>query len=289
MPFRDRFDCLWCGAPWTTRTPDDLEGWAQLCPECLGKAGTNAFLRGRLRAALDARATGTRASRDGSVDARPGPGTPAPGAPRSATGPARLGVPAALPDDWFLRRGEHARGAIHDAAWNAELDMVTRWLDGQPLAGRILEPAAGVGFFSPLLAGRGELLASDPDGDALDRARDRLLAHGLRAHLHVRDPWARPGPGEPRADAAVVAFLAGRVRGAGLDTALQLLRDRLRTGAPLALVDLLPDPHGGPPEGVAWTFHDPDVLEAALRRAGFGSVRVTSTGRFFVLVAALAA
>ena len=68
--------------------------------------------------------------------------------------------------------------------------MVTRWLDGLPLAGRIVEPAAGVGFFSPLLAERGELFAFDADGAALDRARDRLLAHHLRAHLHVADPWA---------------------------------------------------------------------------------------------------
>ena len=52
MPFRDRFDCLWCGTTHAVRTPGDLEGWAQLCPTCLGKAGTNPFLRGRLRAAL---------------------------------------------------------------------------------------------------------------------------------------------------------------------------------------------------------------------------------------------
>ena len=37
--------------------------------------------------------------------------------------------------------------------------MVTRWIDGLGLAGRIAEPAAGVGFFSPLLAERGELHA----------------------------------------------------------------------------------------------------------------------------------
>ena len=72
---------------------------------------------------------------------------------------AALPPPAAttFPDDWFLRRGEFARGALHDTAWEAELDVVTRWLDDQPLAGRIEEPAAGVGFFSPLIAGKGEL------------------------------------------------------------------------------------------------------------------------------------
>ena len=227
----------------------------------------------------------------------------------------------AFPDDWFLRRGPFERGAIHDAAWAAELDMVTRWLDGLPLAGRIVEPAAGVGFFSPLLAERGELFASDADGAALDRARDRLLAHHLRAHLHEADPWAGPptgrpdvvgdadavgdadpdadalgdasagaaGPGEgDRADGLVAAFLVGRVRGAGLDNAAASLRARLRAGGLLALVELRPDAAGGPPPDVPWTWHEPALLEAALRRAAFTDLRVAETGRFFLTLAAVA-
>ena len=55
MPFRATFDCLWCGTPHATRSPDDLEGWAQLCPTCVGKAGDNGFLRFRLRQALTER------------------------------------------------------------------------------------------------------------------------------------------------------------------------------------------------------------------------------------------
>ena len=212
----------------------------------------------------------------------------------------------AFPDDWFLRRGPFERGAIHDAAWAAELDMVTRWLDGLPLAGRIVEPAAGVGFFSPLLAERGELFAFDADGAALDRARDRLLAHHLRAHLHVADPWAVAPAGEPGAEAGagagadgatgvgdpadvvVAAFLVGRVRGAGLDNAAASLRARLRPGGLLALVDLRPDAAGGPPPGVAWTWHEPALLEAALRRAGFSDLRMAETGRFFLTASAVA-
>ena len=34
MPFRDSFDCLWCGRAWTTRTGSDLEGWAGLLNAC---------------------------------------------------------------------------------------------------------------------------------------------------------------------------------------------------------------------------------------------------------------
>ena len=290
MTYRARFDCLWCGTTWAVRGSDDLEGWAQLCPDCLGKAGANTFLRGRLRTAIEQRAAA-------GVTAAAAARSPAPTATRAPNRGVRP-PEMALPDDWFLRRAEFERGAIHDAAWNAELDVVTRWLDEEPLSGRIQEPAAGVGFFSPLLAGKGELHASDADGDALDRARERLVAHHLLAHLHVADPWP-PADGRPAdagaadaviaADAVVAAFLLGRVRGAGLDAAARSLRSRLRRGGRLAVIDLRPDPAAGLPAGIDWTSHDPAVLEAALARAGFTGIELTTTGRFFVLIGADAA
>jgi hypothetical protein len=55
MPFRAAFACLWCGRPHRVRSSADLEGWAQLCPDCLGRAGDNPFLRYRLRTALEER------------------------------------------------------------------------------------------------------------------------------------------------------------------------------------------------------------------------------------------
>jgi hypothetical protein len=280
MPYRTRFACLWCGDAWTARGPADLEGWALLCPACLGRAGTNTFLRGRLRTALAERAAAGAAPVDTS------------GPPARAAGAAIASRPApvmpAFPDEWFLRRGPFEHGPLHDAAWAAELDVVTRWLDARPLSGRILEPAAGVGFFSPLLAQRGELHASDSDAAALDRARERLVAHRLLAHLHVADPWVHPAPAEPPADALLAAFLLGRVRGAGLDPAVATFRSRLRAGGMLAAVDLRPDPAGGPPAGVAWTYHEPGLVEAALGRAGFTAVEVAPTGRFFLTVSATA-
>ena len=277
MPFRDRFDCLWCGTPHVTRAPSDLEGWAQLCPTCLGKAGTNQFLRARLRTALAER------GRTGGDDTPASQPTTTATPMKQASPPVRP-TARAFPDDWYLRRGPFEHGAIHDTAWNAELDVVTRWIDGLGLHGRIDEPAAGTGFFSPLLADQGELHASDEDGAALDLARDRLVAHRLLAHLHVADPWTVTDPG--RADAVVAGFLTGRVRGAGLDRALGSLRERLVPGGRLALIDLRPDPQGGPPDGIAWTWHDHAVLEAAMARAGFGAIRLTTTGRFFLLTTA---
>ena len=295
MAYRPTFDCLWCGTSWTTRGDNDLEGWAQLCPTCVGKAGDNPFLRGRLRRALSLRVGASQAVSAATAatgHAEPGvaapgataPGATAPGAtaPSAAQRPS-LGAVRAFPDDWFLRRGDFERGPIHDAAWAAELDMAGRWIDGLHLAGRVVEPAAGVGFFSPLLAeAAGELFAYDPDDLALDHARERLVAHGLAAHLHVADPWSTPIPDPGPADGLFAAFLVGRVRGAGLDGTLASLRDRLRPGGRLAILDLLPDPDGGAPPGTRWTFHEPVVLEASLRRAGLGEVSVATTGRFLL-------
>ena len=163
-PYREAFDCLWCGTAWATRGPNDLEGWAQLCPTCVGKAGDNPFLRGRLRRALAARVSASQATAAAEAALAHGHGAHAPGGPGApsagtavAAPPARRPPPAAFPDDWFLRRGPFEQGAIHDAAWAAELDIATRWLDGLALHGTIVEPAAGVGFFSPLLADAGEL------------------------------------------------------------------------------------------------------------------------------------
>jgi hypothetical protein len=280
MAFRTRFDCLWCGNPWTARGPADLEGWAQLCPTCIGKAGTSRFLRDRLRGAIAERGAGVGSSAAAAAPvARP--------TPRPIVSTAANPAPA-FPDDWFLRRGAFERGPLHDAAWAAELDAATRWLDGRSLAGRILEPAAGTGFFSPLLAEKGELHASDPDGDALDLARTRLIAHRLRAHLHVADPWTATA-GDTPADALVAAFMLGRVRRAGLDAVVGSFRERLRIGGSLAVIELRPDAAGGPPPGVSWTWHDPMAVEAALGRAGFADIVLTSTGRFFVTASATVA
>ena len=52
------FDCLWCGRPHTPRRADDIEAYARLCSDCVGRAGENEFLRFRLRRALAERAGG---------------------------------------------------------------------------------------------------------------------------------------------------------------------------------------------------------------------------------------
>jgi demethylmenaquinone methyltransferase/2-methoxy-6-polyprenyl-1,4-benzoquinol methylase len=207
-------------------------------------------------------------------------------------------------DDWYLRRGRYAHGPIHDAAWNAELDAAGRWLDALPIGGRIVELAAGTGWWSPLLAGKGELWISDAVEAPLDRARERLVAHGLRAHLHIRDAWAEP-EGDP-AGALFAGFWLSHVERDRTAAFLDLARRWLAPGGRVAIIDSLPDPQSGaadhPPVvddrsvrrladgrefSIVKVYRTPDEIADALRGAGFAEVQVTTTGRFFVLATAI--
>ena len=275
------FTCLWCGTEHTPRTADDLEAWARLCPDCLGRADENGFLKFRLRQALEARG---RAGAAGDLDAE-----------LVRYYEARAGEY----DDWYLRRGRYEHGPIHDQAWAAELDTAGRWLDGLTMGDDIVELAAGTGWWSTLLASKGTLSAYDAAGAPLDKARDRLLAHGLRAHLHVRDAWAEP---ERAVDALFTGFWLSHVPRDRLGEFLALAHRWLKPGGLFAAIDSLPDPQSGAAD-TTWldaevqrrrlsdgrefrvrkVLYTPGEFEAALTAAGFSDVDVTTTGRFFVL------
>lgn len=291
------FTCLWCGTVYRPRSVDDLEGWARLCPDCLGRAQENEFLRFRLRDALAARAraavdharpeAGVRSEIAGPPNAPPAAGpvagalsAPGPNTPGEDEQPPRPDEPSGTgpDDDWYLGQGAHQRGAIQQAAWQAELDAAIRWLYGQALAGRIVELAAGTGWWSPLLADRGELWVTDGSGAALDRARARLVAHGLRAHLHVRDPWAPP---DAPADVLTAAFWLSRVGPGRLEAAARLARSWLRDGGQFLFIDVageVPDASAAVAPRV-----DVDAVGSALRAAGFVEVEVERPGRLLVL------
>jgi SAM-dependent methyltransferase len=282
MPFRATFDCLWCGAAHATRTPDDIEGWAQLCPTCIGKAGDNGFLRFRLRQAITERGQPGSTHMATDTDAAVPPADPVATATISA--PHRPApdddTAAGEMDDWLLRRGRFAKGAIHDTAWHAELDAAGRWLDTQPLRGEIVDLAAGTGWWATLLADKGELSLYDVNAAALEHARERLVAHGLRAHLHPRDPWSEP---DRAVDAVVLGFALAGIPANRLPAYLAIVGRWLKPSGRLAIIDPLADPAAPLVVGVA---HDPAALEVALRDSGFVDIALTTTGRFFVMASA---
>lgn len=273
------FNCLWCGRPYQVRSGDDLEGYARLCPDCIGRAQDNEFLRFRLRQGLQA-----RAARDEAPESQ-----------------MRAYYAARAPeyDDWYLRRGRYSHGTLSDMAWQADLDAATMWLDGLPLGDEIVELAAGTGWWSPLLAQKGELSIYDAVEQPLDFARERLLAHGLRAHIHVRDAWEEP---DRQVDALFTGFWLSHVPRARLADFLAICRRWLKPGGIYAFIDSRRDPASGAADNPApaddmslrrladgrefripKVFYEPDELEAALLAAGFASAEVNTTSRFFLL------
>jgi ubiquinone/menaquinone biosynthesis C-methylase UbiE len=316
------FACLWCGRTHEPRRPDDLEVHARLCSECIGRADENEFIRFRLRRGLAARAGGL-AARAGSLAATAGGapiGAPAPGVSAPAAVPSSVAVPdldaemrayyaARAPeyDDFYLRRGRYERGPVHDTAWQAELDQATRWLDGLPLGGEILELAAGTGWWSPLLAQKGHLTITDANREPLAIATRRLEAHGLRAGVVLRDAWERP---DRQVDALFAGFWLSHVPRERLAEFLALARGWLRPGGRFAFIDSKGDPQGSQPSTqraevapdvqlrdtldgrqfhVVKVFYEPGELRSALTSAGFEGVDVLATPRFFVHGSAVAA
>jgi SAM-dependent methyltransferase len=298
VPFRATFDCLWCGRAWATRSSDDLEGWAALCPDCLGKAQDNSFLRFRLKAALQER---SRASAAAGLAAVTVPRRSA--ADDDAAMKAYYAARAPEYDDWYLRRGRYSRGPVLDMPWHHELDLVGRWLDNLPWKGEIVELAGGTGWWSPILAEKGELSIYDAVPEPLDLARQRLVAHNLRAHIHVRDAWEEP---DRPVDAVFTGFWLSHVRRERLPAFLSVVRRWLKPGGLFAFVDSRQDPGSGAadhlPVGVDETavrrlddgrefeipkvFYRPEELEDALRAAGFADVSLSHTERFFLMGAA---
>ena len=256
MPFRRRFDCLWCGQTWETRSGDDLEGWAALCPDCLAKADENGFLRNRVRTALRDRAAAAEAA----------------ASPGSASPPGDW-------EDWYLRRGRYARGPIHDGPWTMELDEVTRWVDGLSISGTLVELGAGMGWWSGLLAEKGELWVYDSDRASLDAARSRLMAHGLLAHLHERDPLARP---DKAVDHLFAAYLLGAATSdEALDARLKTVTDWLTPGGTFVFVEAFGGSVIDGPGGKLRTW-DAEALGGHLVAQGFGPVEVGRTQSGFV-------
>jgi demethylmenaquinone methyltransferase/2-methoxy-6-polyprenyl-1,4-benzoquinol methylase len=282
--FQPKFNCLWCGRPHTTRSTDDLGGYALLCPDCIGRAQDNEFLRFRLREGLRKRAQAQAEpqARDLDKEMRD-----------------YYAARADEYDDWYLRRGRYSHGVLADMAWQTDLDLATVWLDQLPLHGEIVELAAGTGWWSPLLAQKGTLWLYDAVEKPLDRARQRLVAHGLAAHIHVRDAWTEP---ERQVDALFCGFWLSHVPRSRLVDFLGICHRWLKPGGLLAFIDSRRDPESGATDhqapaddlsvrrlddGREFTipkvYYEPEDLREALVASGFAAATVTTTARFFLL------
>ena len=202
-------------------------------------------------------------------------------------------------DDWYLRRGRYSHGEAHDEAWRSDLDAAAAWLASRPFEGRIVELAAGTGWWSPLLAAKGQLTLFDAAPEPLRKARERLAEAGLRAEVGLRDAWAEP---DHSVDGLFAGFWVSHIERSRLDEFLRLAARWLVPGGLFAFIDSRSDPESGardhrPPQDdvqarqlgdgssyrVRKVFHEPAELEAALSGAGFAQIEVITTERFFLL------
>jgi len=205
-------------------------------------------------------------------------------------------------DDWYLRRGRYSHGQAHDEAWRSDLEAATAWLASRPFEGRIVELAAGTGWWSPLLAAKGQLTLYDAAPEPLVKARLRLAEAGLRAEVGLRDAWAEP---DRAVDGLFAGFWISHVARSCLDEFMSLAARWLVPGGLFAFIDSRSDPESGardhgPPQAdvqarrlddgsifrVRKVFYEPAELEAALAGAGFSQIEVATTERFFVLASA---
>ena len=205
-------------------------------------------------------------------------------------------------DDWYLRRGRYSHGEADDEAWRSDLEAAAAWLASRPFEGRIVELAAGTGWWSSLLAAKGQLTLDDAAPEPLVKARLRLAEAGLRAEVGLRDAWAEP---DRAADGLFAGFWVSHVARSRLDEFMGLAARWLVPGGLFAFIDSRSDPESGawdhrPPQDdvqarqlddgssfrVRKVFYKPTELEAALAKAGFNQIEVITTERFFLLASA---
>ena len=241
MPYRASFACLWCGRAVVDPRPRRPRGLRPALPG-LRRPGRRERLPPLPAEDCAGRARRPRARRP-------------PGRHRPASTPRRSGRATERPPIPGRRDGRLLRGArrpstttgISGAAATPTARSTTR--PGRPSStrrrcgstasrsdGRDRRARRRHGLVEP--APRGEAVScrsTTPPSAPLDLARDRLLAHGLRAHIHVRDAWAEP---DRQVDGVFCGFWLSHVPRDRLAAFLALVRRWLKPGGSLlAFVD----------------------------------------------------
>jgi SAM-dependent methyltransferase len=202
-------------------------------------------------------------------------------------------------DEWFLRRGRYDYGPEFRAQWNAEVGEVRRRLDEFRPAGRVLEIAAGTGWWTgQLLRYADHVTALDASAETLALNRERVGAERVshvQADVFGWTPdaaydvvffgfWMSHVPPERFAE------FWGRVRAALAPGGRVFFVDSLRSERSTARDHTLPAEHDpvmvrklndGRSFRIVKVFYDPARLAADLRILGW-DVDVRATEQFFL-------
>lgn len=195
-------------------------------------------------------------------------------------------------DEWYLRAGRFA-GRPDAARWHREVAALRERVAAFG-HGRLLEIAAGTGWWTQHLARRATVTALDYAPAMLARLGARLRAQGLHAHRVRADAYALP-LAPACFDCCFFGFWLSHVPYARLPEFLGELRRVVRAGGQVMVVDSAPGEPGRAPgvehfderilnDGsrhvVLKVLHTPQTIAAALAPLG-RVVEVWETGRFF--------
>jgi 2-polyprenyl-3-methyl-5-hydroxy-6-metoxy-1,4-benzoquinol methylase len=202
-------------------------------------------------------------------------------------------------DEWWDRRGRYDRGPEFKRTWEVERRAAEDAFDACPLAGRVLEFAAGTGIWTERLAARGATVTAvdaSPETLAINRARLGALADRVEYVVADLFEWSPTGP----YDAAVLCFWISHVPRDRLARFLAMVADALGPEGSIFILDTLREPNAGaknhelPAEGeevavralndgrvfrVVKTFLAPAEIESQCAAVGL-TVQVGRTGRF---------
>jgi demethylmenaquinone methyltransferase/2-methoxy-6-polyprenyl-1,4-benzoquinol methylase len=195
-------------------------------------------------------------------------------------------------DQWYLREGRFAQRADPER-WHAEVAELRARIAAFG-GGRLLEVAAGTGWWTQHLARRADVTALDYAPAMLARLAARLHAQGLDAARVRGDAYALPFA-SGRFDACFCGFWLSHVPFTRLPAFLSELRRVARSGAGVLIVDSAPTAsdqlpgveyfherilNDGSRHQVLKILHTPASLTSALAPLG-RTLDAWSTGRFF--------
>lgn len=199
---------------------------------------------------------------------------------------------AAEYDEWYLRQGRFA-GRDDQAGWHADVAAL-RARVAAFAQGRLLEIAAGTGWWTQHLAARAHVTALDYAPRMLEVARARLRHQGRRADAVRADAYRLPFA-DACFERCFFGFWLSHVPYARLAAFLGEVRRVLRPGGLVLVLDSAPSEPGqragvellverilndGSRHEVLKILHTPDTLRAALAPLGT-PVELFATRRYF--------
>ena len=194
-------------------------------------------------------------------------------------------------DDWYLHINLYD-DPQHNAAWRAELAQLTAAVSAFG-HGRLLELAAGTGWWTRHLARSAGVTALDYSPAMLAALRGRLRAESISAALTRGDAYHLPFAAGAF-DSCFFGFWLSHVPFALLDPFFAELRRVLRPGGALMLVDSRPfrgeQPavelkqqrrlNDGSEHQIVKIYHKPETLRALFAPYGT-NIHTWDTGTFF--------